>query len=631
MYATTKNLSLGVGWAYVVLVSVGLGVVASAPPLQPIYHTPGPGATGFAGDPNGMFYYPPTDTYHFFWQCSDVAGDGDIQWCHATSPDMAKWEHHGKALTDKGTFSGAATLLENDEVVMLNIVTSLDWRMYTSRPDDYSDVDMVKWDRTEDPTDLVGFTDVSGGTKINGGDLDGSYFGVCGSTTSGLGSATVWVADKHFDIVNGTETRLIEFPWNRHQKNDSPQPRDPNFFKVNFEEGSEWTDELWAFEGAQKMCYYGGHDFYSLGTFDVHNDYDFKVLGGEDNNFGTMVYDYGDTTFAAQTFQDGKTGETIMSTWSLEGDCDWSVEEFPPVESCPATMARGWLGIHTLPRVVRAEVVDGTVMLKFKPLPALDNLKTGKSEEMSVEQGEQKMFELRGRSYDLNINFEMPVGDSDFVVDANVLADDEGREGTVVRIRSAKVVENCELIYINDAARNATLCGVGGEDALGGVDECSKSCEDLEGCFAWNFIEGEIGCQQFCGSILPLMSSNNVGCDWGNRGPDYGNPADSVCGFQDATKWIVVSIERENSSAAEEGGFGKHSFIAPVRVLEGESVDLRIFVDQSVVEVFAQGGRVAMTGRVYPSLEQSDGVSVGVGGGGVGAVKVQMNEFGSAF
>ena len=132
--------------------------------LQPIYHTPGANAVGFAGDPNGMFYYAPTDTFHFFWQCSDSPGNGDIEWCHATSSDFAHWEHQPKALIDKGTFSGAATQLEDGSVVMLNIVTSLNWAMYTSRPDDYDDAGMVKWNRTENATELSGFTDVSGGT-----------------------------------------------------------------------------------------------------------------------------------------------------------------------------------------------------------------------------------------------------------------------------------------------------------------------------------------------------------------------------------------------------------------------------------------------------------------------------------
>ena len=49
--------------------------------------------------------------------------------------------------------------------------------------------------------------------------------------------------------------------------------------------------------------------------------------------------------------------------------------------------------------------------------------------------------------------------------------------------------------------------------------------------------------------------------------------------------------------------------IAPFELKDGESLDLRIFVDKSVVEVFANG-RQAIALRVYPEREDSVGVSV---------------------
>ena len=36
--------------------------------LQPIWHTPGAGAVGYAGDPNGLMYRHDSGLYHFFWQ-----------------------------------------------------------------------------------------------------------------------------------------------------------------------------------------------------------------------------------------------------------------------------------------------------------------------------------------------------------------------------------------------------------------------------------------------------------------------------------------------------------------------------------------------------------------------------------
>jgi len=310
---------------------------------------------------------------------------------------------------------------------------------------------------------------------------DGSYFGVCGSTTAGKGSATIWNADSTFTDIKSIGETLIEFPWTPSKKNDSPQPRDPNFFKVDNLTPS--GEQLWAFEGAQKMCYYGGHDFYSLGSFDESDDYKFTVSGGENNNFGTLPYDYGDTMFAAQTFFDGKTNSTIMSTWSLEGDCDWSLEEFPPVTNCPETSARGWMGVHSLPRVVSVEeFADGAVALKFSPMPSTDSLKTGKSETQTADaDSSDASFDMKSQTFSLEVSFDR-AGDS-FEFAASVLKSADGSEETVVGIKSAEFVENSELIYVNEEARSGSLCGGVEAGSVADANECKQQCDDSDECF----------------------------------------------------------------------------------------------------------------------------------------------------
>ena len=49
--------------------------------------------------------------------------------------------------------------------------------------------------------------------------------------------------------------------------------------------------------------------------------------------------------------------------------------------------------------------------------------------------------------------------------------------------------------------------------------------------------------------------------------------------------------------------------IGPIDMEEGEALHLRIFVDRSIVEVFANG-RQCLTLRVYPEREDSSGVSL---------------------
>ncbi len=53
----------------------------------------------------------------------------------------------------------------------------------------------------------------------------------------------------------------------------------------------------------------------------------------------------------------------------------------------------------------------------------------------------------------------------------------------------------------------------------------------------------------------------------------------------------------------------------PLEVARGEPLTLRVFVDKSVVEVFANGGRQAVMRRIYPSRPDSLGVAVFTRGG----------------
>jgi len=54
--------------------------------------------------------------------------------------------------------------------------------------------------------------------------------------------------------------------------------------------------------------------------------------------------------------------------------------------------------------------------------------------------------------------------------------------------------------------------------------------------------------------------------------------------------------------------------IGPLKLKEGERLDLRVFIDRSIVEVFANG-RQCLTVRAYPEREESKGVSVFARGG----------------
>ncbi len=59
-----------------------------------------------------------------------------------------------------------------------------------------------------------------------------------------------------------------------------------------------------------------------------------------------------------------------------------------------------------------------------------------------------------------------------------------------------------------------------------------------------------------------------------------------------------------------------HTQVAPFQLSEGERLELRLFLDRSILEVFANG-RQCITQRIYPTRSDSTQVSLGTERGGV--------------
>ena len=76
--------------------------------------------------------------------------------------------------------------------------------------------------------------------------------------------------------------------------------------------------------------------------------------------------------------------------------------------------------------------------------------------------------------------------------------------------------------------------------------------------------------------------------------------------YQAAQCQIVV--ERDDSSSSPDVDRGERT--APVELAVGESLELHIFLDNSVLEVFCNGGRTCLATRIYP--QQPDSLGIGV-------------------
>ena len=80
-------------------------------------------------------------------------------------------------------------------------------------------------------------------------------------------------------------------------------------------------------------------------------------------------------------------------------------------------------------------------------------------------------------------------------------------------------------------------------------------------------------------------------------------------------------VDRQQSSL--DSTVDKSIEVAPLPLAAGESLRLHIYIDQSVVEVFA-GSQVCLTSRVYPTRTDSAGVSLVAFGGRVGLKSLDL-------
>jgi beta-fructofuranosidase len=90
--------------------------------------------------------------------------------------------------------------------------------------------------------------------------------------------------------------------------------------------------------------------------------------------------------------------------------------------------------------------------------------------------------------------------------------------------------------------------------------------------------------------------------------------------YRPAQDSLTLDVARSSLSPQAAGRVPQ---TGPLRLVAGEMLALRIFVDRSVVEVFANG-RQCLTKRVYPSRADSVGIGLFAGGGTATARSVDV-------
>jgi beta-fructofuranosidase len=100
----------------------------------------------------------------------------------------------------------------------------------------------------------------------------------------------------------------------------------------------------------------------------------------------------------------------------------------------------------------------------------------------------------------------------------------------------------------------------------------------------------------------------------------------TLIAFKPGSGWLSIGRERSSLDASvEREPHGTH-----VNLAASENLTLRIFVDRSVIEVYANA-RATLTSRIYPSRDDSVGVELFAREGAARLKKLDVWEMGSVW
>lgn len=390
----------------------------------------------------------------------------------------------------------------------------------------------------------------------------------------------------------------------------------------------------------QKTCQCSGREFYGLGRYN-RETHAFALLDAT-SDVGNNAWDGGEGYAHANVLDPRPSpgfphGRMLWTGAVIEGDRDPS--------SCAGSgfpmkwmASRGWFGTLTLPRVVvlenrTAEAGRPDLFLQTPPLPELAALRqpTGSlnATKIAVPSGGAAVpLVFSGRSFEVDAEFELPIAAADgtrWDVGLQLLwsggtgaatagkprvdgePDGAGVEFTRVGIRDGTMMPGVDLWDEVNGDRH--------RDTGGLAEACEQGCKVDAGCGAWTFTQTKNGtvCRTKAMAQRSLVVvDGSPGCFLPNYG-GWGDNASSISGFkqQPGLRFALLYIDRVHSSA-DPAVFGSFGYAQMLRIVPGEdsSLQLHAFVDRSIVEVFGQGGRAAVTARVYPTLPAADGIAL---------------------
>ncbi|CAF2792050.1 unnamed protein product [Rotaria sp. Silwood2] len=330
-----------------------------------------------------------------------------------------------------------------------------------------------------------------------------------------------------------------------------------------------------------------GQDFWAVGELDPMQKI-FHPLAGDLGEY-TQLVDQG-KFYASKSFHDPIYDRQVIVGWIREDDNQGET--------------RGWQGMLSLSRSIFLS--DDGLQLRSRPIDALQSLRIEKSHRSfhNIVLSSIIPFELipdvSGNQIEVMMTWQFPRNqDLDFGLSVLSTLDGSQRTsiGVITRVNTT-FMPNCDLPgwdYFSVPGITNSF-------------DCQYACNQDAKCRAWTFAgTKQVNNNCFLKTGIPQLKADST-CISGVK--QYRTN-------QQQFVWIYI-----NRTLSQENPGASHDPVTGVILLESMSLSnewflgLNIFIDHSVIEVFEpQGGRMAMTTRVYPEDDTAEYLAIYVNNG----------------
>ncbi|XP_060217179.1 beta-fructofuranosidase, insoluble isoenzyme CWINV3-like isoform X2 [Lycium barbarum] len=342
--------------------------------------------------------------YHLFYQYNPEGPVwGNITWGHSTSTDLVNWTIHPPALfpsesayDSNGCWSGSTTILQNGTPAILYTGGDSQNTQFQNLagPKDPSDPYLVEW--VKSPYNPIMKPNAMSTTLFRDPTTawlgpDGSWRVIIGNEREHHGTALLYKS-KDFN-------HWIEADQPLHSSNETGMWECPDFFPVS-NDGEEGLDASVDFPGVKHVLKVGvAHssvDYYTIGTYDHHNDIFIPDVGSVDNESGLRL-DYG-KYYASKSFFDSDKKRRIFIAWINEST------------SREIDIMKGWSGLQSFPRKIWLDKA-GKQLAQW-PVEEIEKLRTNKVSLPVTTLKKGSVLEVSGvtgAQADVEISFSIPL------------------------------------------------------------------------------------------------------------------------------------------------------------------------------------------------------------------------------